>query len=87
MTQPDPADALFSWSGRRVVIFVEPGEGGWTLSRGWRSGDRLVDVRRWTFDSSRRVAGQMRRLVFEATGDRKTADAVAGELKVWLGIP
>ena len=75
---------LFSWGDRRIVLFVERSQGTWALSRGWRSGDRLVDVRRWYFDSPRRVVGQMRRLVFEATDDRQTADKIAEELRLWL---
>ena len=77
-------DDLFSWSDHRIVLFVEHTESSWVLSRGWRSGDRLVDVRRWTFDSSRRVVGQMRRLVFDATDDRVTADMIAERLRMWL---
>jgi hypothetical protein len=76
---------LFSWGDRSVVLFVEGFEQTWTLSRGWRSGDRLIDIRRWRFDSPRRVVGQMRRLVFEATDDRQTADKIAEDLKAWLG--
>lgn len=77
-------DDLFSWGDRRIVLFVERSQGAWALSRGWRSGDRLVDVRRWNFDSPRRVVGQMRRLVLEATNDRQTADKIAEELRLWL---
>ena len=66
------------------MLFVERSAAAWTISRGWRSDDRLVDVRRWHFDSSRRVVGQMRRLVYEATGNHEISDKIAEELRAWL---
>jgi hypothetical protein len=82
-TDSDP-NGLFTWQSKRVVIFVERGTAVWTLSRGWRSGDRLVDVRRWQFDSPRRAVGQMRRLVLDDSDDRELADRIAEELRAWL---
>lgn len=75
---------LFGWSDGRVLIFVDHVEHVWVVARGWRRGDRLSDVRRWTFDSERRATGQLRRLVEEATGDTAAAAAASSDLAAWF---
>jgi len=77
-------DELFAWTDGRVVLFVDHTDAALIVARGWRRGDRLTDVRRWSFDSERRATGQVRRLVGEATGDPFAADATAGEFTGWL---
>jgi hypothetical protein len=85
MDAPAPqSDELFAWTDGRVVLFVNHADAAWIVARGWRRGDRLTDVRRWTFDSERRATGQVRRLVGEATGDPFAADATAAEFTGWL---
>lgn len=76
---------LFRWSNGRVVIFVERVGAEWVVARGWQEGDRLGNVRRWRFDDPRRVVGQIRRLVRDATGDPALADAQANRVADWLG--
>jgi hypothetical protein len=75
---------LFRWSNGRVVLFVERDGAGWVVARGWQEGDSLVDVRRWRFDDARRVVGQIRRLVRDATADPALADAEAERVQSWL---
>ncbi len=84
MTDPD-FPQLYRWSNGTIVIFAEREGTAWAISRGWRTGDRLDDVRRWRFESERRLVGQLRRLVREATGDFLAANAAVSELEVWIG--
>ena len=77
-------DDLFAWTDDRVVLFLDRTDDAWIVARGWRRGDRLTDVRRWTFASDLRATGQIRRLVAEATGDPADADRIAAELTEWL---
>jgi len=83
-TPASQSDELFAWTDGRVVLFVDHSEAVWIVARGWRRGDRMTDVRRWTFESERRATGQIRRLVGEATGDPFAADAAAGEFAEWV---
>lgn len=84
MDQPTRSE-LFTWSNGQIVLIVEREENGWIVARGWRNGDRLDHVRRWSFVTSRRVVGQVRRLVREASGDPAAADAAADDLVRWFG--
>ncbi len=79
----DKQEAIFAWRGDRVVLLVERAESSWVVARGWRRGDRLVDIRRWSFSSPQLLAGQVRRLVREATGNHRDADATATALLAW----
>jgi len=75
---------LYRWSNGTIVIFAERDGSEWAISRGWRTGDRLDDVRRWRFESERRLVGQLRRLVREATDDHLAANAAVSELEIWI---
>jgi len=59
----------------------------YVLARGWIENDRLTHVRRWRFATAKQFAGQVRRLVLEASGDyhlaaheRLTALALLSEI-------
>jgi hypothetical protein len=77
------AGALFAWSGGGIVLFAERLGERWVLARGWREADRLAHVRRWSFAEPRALAGQVRRLADEATGDRALAVRVAAAAAAW----
>lgn len=70
--------------GERVT---GPGGDRWVLARGWSQSDRLEHVRRWTFASHERFAGQVRRLVRDAIGDHPASAAVARQALAWAGVP
>lgn len=74
---------LFAWKGGRIVLLGERDRDRWVLARGWQSGDRLSDVRRWSFADSRRFAGQVRRLADEATGDHRLAANAGADARAW----
>jgi hypothetical protein len=80
---------LFAWHGGGVVLLGErvTSSGGdrWVLARGWSQADRLEHVRRWSFASPERFAGQVRRLVRDATGDLPMSTALARQALVWAG--
>ena len=57
------SEALFAWRGGEIVLLGEQDGDRWYLSRGWKCGDRLTDVRRWSFANSARFVTQVRRLV------------------------
>jgi len=84
-------DDLFAWRGGGIVLLVERADGPegerWVVARGWPSGDRLTDVRRWTFASPTRLAGQVRRLAGEATGDTAAAVDLAARALAWATRP
>jgi hypothetical protein len=75
---------LFSWRNGWIVLFVDSSDESWFVIRGWLEDDRFVNVRRWQFDSDRRVVVQVRRLIEEATGDASCAADAAGRLTDWL---
>jgi hypothetical protein len=75
---------LFGWTDGRIAIFVDRDASAWVIARGWLDSDRLTDVRRWRFDTERRVLGQLARLVHEATGEHRAAAEAAGRLADWL---
>ena len=58
-------------------------DGAWIVARGWRSADRLTDVRRWRFAASGPMSGQVRRLVAEASGDTALATRVSTSVAMW----
>jgi hypothetical protein len=83
----EATDTIFAWRGDEVVLFGERSGDRWVLARGWSFGDRLVDVRRWTFGSPQALAGQVRRLAREATGNHSIAAAAADAALNWaLGV-
>jgi hypothetical protein len=75
--------ALFAWSGSGIVLLAERLDGRWILARGWREADRLAHVRRWSFAEPRALAGQVRRLADEATGDASLASRLAAGARAW----
>ena len=81
--RPPAAAELFAWRGGPVVLLVERAAGRWVVARGWRQGDCLTDVRRWSFASPRLLAGQVRRLAHEATGDATNARAAGSAALAW----
>lgn len=68
---------IFGWHGTDVVLLLEQRAGCWIVARGWRSSDCLRHVRRWSFATPDRAAGQISRLVREAGGDHAVAGAAA----------
>jgi len=74
---------LFAWRDRTVVLLAEQAGDRWIVARGWLAGDRLAHVRRWTFATAPALAGQIRRLVREATGDARHASSAAAEFLAW----
>jgi hypothetical protein len=77
-------DELFAWSGRGIVLLGELSEGRWIVARGWREGDRLTDVRRWSFAESQTFTRQFRRLTFDATDDVGLASLVGEAASDWV---
>lgn len=80
------SEFLFAWRGAGIVLMGERGETTWVLARGWRSGDRLTDVRRWVFDDPTRFVGQVRRLVLEATANSPQAIDAANAAGGWVQL-
>ena len=79
-------DALFGWRGDGIVLIGEQDNACWVLARGWRTGDRLTDVRRWCFDDTARFVAQVRRLVADATGDVTRAVTAAAAAADWVQL-
>ena len=80
---PLTSPTLFAWSGGGIVLLGERSEGRWVVARGWLEGDQLRHVRRWSFAAPGPFAGQVRRLVAEATGDLLGAGAAGVEALAW----
>jgi hypothetical protein len=76
-------DEVFGWRGSSVVLFGDYHDERWTVSRGWIEGDALKNVRRWTFAAPSAFAGQVRRLVLEATNDGTMARLVSSDALRW----
>ena len=74
---------LFAWRGDEVVLLAEHTPAAFVLARGWAYGDRLVDIRRWSFPAAAALAGQVRRLAREATGNQRIAAEAATAALVW----
>lgn len=81
---PVAAPDLFAWGGGGIVLLGELVDARWVLARGWHQGDRLSDVRRWSFTDPRAFAGQVRRLVHDATGDPAAGRRAAVAASAWL---
>ena len=78
------SEVLFAWCGGEIVLLGEQSEQRWYLARGWRSGDRLTDVRRWSFANAERFVTQVRRLVWEAAPDPVRANQAAAAAADWV---
>ncbi len=74
---------LFAWRGDEVVLLAHRTPGGFVLARGWAYDDRLVDIRRWSFPAPAALAGQIRRLTREATGNHRIAAEAATAALAW----
>jgi hypothetical protein len=61
--------ALFMWRGAGIVLIGERENERWVLARGWLHGDRLENIRRWSFAQPIPFSGQVRRLIMDACGD------------------
>jgi len=81
---PFAAPDLFAWGGGGIVLLGERINARWVLARGWRQADRLNDVRRWSFADPRAFAGQVRRLVRDATGDPAAGRQAAAVALAWI---
>jgi hypothetical protein len=77
-------DDLFAWFGRHIVLIGEASQGRWIVARGWRQGDRLTDVRRWSFVEPCLFVRQFRRLSAEATEDAAVGRAVGALARDWI---
>lgn len=75
--------SLFMWRGHGIVLFGELSDGRWILARGWATADALEHVRRWSFADPGPFAGQVRRLVAEASGDQGLARDERARALVW----
>ena len=82
-TGGEATGTIFAWRGDEVVLFAERNQDAWILARGWKFGDRLTNVRRWTFGSATALAGQVRRLAREATGNQTLAAEAAAAALAW----
>jgi hypothetical protein len=76
--------SLFMWRGNGIVLLGEVSEGRWVLARGWVTADALEHVRRWSFAAPGPFAGQVRRLVAEATGDQLIARDESARALAWI---
>jgi hypothetical protein len=79
-------EMLFAWRGAGIVLLGERDGANWVLARGWRVGDRLTDVRRWSFADSGRFVTQVRRLVLEATANSSHAVDAANAAAGWIHL-
>ena len=82
-TGGEATGTIFAWRGDEVVLFAERNQEAWILARGWTFGDRLTDVRRWTFGTPTALVGQVRRLAREATGNQTLAAEAAAAALAW----
>ena len=78
------ASSLFMWRGHGIVLLGQRSAGRWVLARGWVTGDALEHVRRWSFAAPGPFAGQVRRLVAEASGDQVVARDESARALVWI---
>jgi hypothetical protein len=81
--QMSSGGGIFAWRGDEVVLLAEHTPEAFVLARGWAYGDRLVDIRRWSFSDATGLAGQVRRLAREATGNYHIAADAAGAALAW----
>jgi hypothetical protein len=83
--QHDVKDSsLFMWRGNGIVLLGQCSEGRWVLARGWVTVDALEHVRRWSFAAPGPFAGQVRRLVADATGDQVLARDESARALAWI---
>ncbi len=80
------SEALFAWRGGEIVLLGEQDGDRWYLSRGWKCGDRLTDVRRWSFANSARFVTQVRRLVWDVAPDPFRANQAAAAAADWVSL-
>jgi hypothetical protein len=78
-----PHPDLFTWSGGDVVLLASREADRLVIARGWRQADRLEHIRRWSFATPPTFAGQIKRLVRDATADSSTASHVAHAALTW----
>lgn len=64
---------LYLWRGNGIVLMGQIEDDRFVLARGWIEYDRLTHVRRWRFATPEQFAGQVKRLVMEATGEFRLA--------------
>lgn len=76
--------SLYMWRGHGIVLLGEFCDGRWILARGWVTGDALEHVRRWSFAAAGPFAGQVRRLVTEASGDQVTGRNESDRALAWV---
>jgi hypothetical protein len=76
-------DVLYGWRGAEIVLLGEYRDERWTVARGWIAGDALTNIRRWTFAAPSAFAGQVRRLVLEATNDSAVAREAGSDALRW----
>lgn len=76
-------EEMFAWRGDEVVLLAHWTPGGFILARGWAYDDRLVDIRRWSYPAPAALAGQIRRLTREATGNHRIAAEAATAALTW----
>lgn len=74
---------LFGWQDGIVVLIGEHRDERWTVARAYRRADAMTDVRRWTFAAPSAFAGQVRRLVLEATGDSARSREAWEDARCW----
>jgi hypothetical protein len=83
-TPINEAGSLYMWRGNGIVLIGQRDEQRWVLARGWMTGDALEHVRRWSFSAPGPFAGQVRRLVAEATGNHVLARDESARALAWV---
>ena len=78
------ADSLFMWRGHGIVLLGQHRDGRWVLARGWVTADALEHVRQWSFAAPGPFAGQVRRLVAEASGNQVAAREESARALAWV---
>jgi hypothetical protein len=78
------ADSLFMWRGHGIVLLGQHRDGRWVLARGWVTADALEHVRQWSFAAPGPFAGQVRRLVAEASGNQVEARDESARALAWV---
>jgi hypothetical protein len=77
-------DSLFMWRGHGIVLLGQYHDGRWVLARGWLAADALEHVRQWSFAAPGPFAGQVRRLVAEASGNQVAARDESARALAWI---
>jgi hypothetical protein len=77
---------LFTWRGAEIVLFGIREADRFILARGWLQGDRLTDIRRWSFSDPVRFSGQVRRLVAETSVAPCEATAAGIGARAWTEL-